>query len=76
VEVVRAVMAKDRRLSVWMTAEETGLDKNASHRILADHLHMQTFCTEKRLWSKKGTGWEFVEICWEDSKLSQIFWIK
>ena len=29
VEVVRAVMAKDRRMSVRMIAEETGLDKNA-----------------------------------------------
>ena len=27
VKVVRAVMAKDRRLSVRMIAEETGLDK-------------------------------------------------
>ena len=27
VEVVRAVMAKDRRMSVRMIAEETGLDK-------------------------------------------------
>ena len=34
VEVVRAVMAKDRRLSVRMIAEETGLDKSAVHRIL------------------------------------------
>jgi hypothetical protein len=33
VEVVRAVMAKDRRLSVRMIAEETGVDKNAVHRI-------------------------------------------
>ena len=33
VEVVRAVMAKDRRLSVRMNAEETGLNKNAVHRI-------------------------------------------
>jgi len=40
VEVVRAVMAKDHQLSVRMTAEETGLDKNAVHRILTDHLHM------------------------------------
>ena len=38
VEVVRAVMAKDHRLSVRMTAEEMGLDKNAVHRILTDHL--------------------------------------
>jgi hypothetical protein len=59
-----------------MIAEETGLDKNAAHRILADHLHMQKICTEKRLWSKQRTGWKFVRTCWEDSKLSQIFWIK
>jgi len=39
VEVVRAVMAKDHRLSVRMIAEETGLDKNAVPRILTDHLH-------------------------------------
>ena len=32
VEVVRAVMAKDRRLSVRMIAEETGLNKNAVQR--------------------------------------------
>ena len=42
VEVVRAVMAKDRRISVRMIAEETGLDKNAVHRILRDHLHLKT----------------------------------
>ena len=29
VEVVRAVMAKDRRMSVRMIAEETGLDKTS-----------------------------------------------
>ena len=40
VEVVRAVMAKDRRLSVRMIAEETGLDKCAIHRILTDQLGM------------------------------------
>jgi len=39
--VVRAVMAEDRRLSVRMIAEETGLDKSAVHRILTDHLHMR-----------------------------------
>jgi hypothetical protein len=39
-EVVRAVMAKHCRLSVGMIAVETGLDKNAVYRILADHLHM------------------------------------
>ena len=34
VEVVRAVMAKDRLLSVRVIAEERGLNKNAVHRIL------------------------------------------
>jgi len=34
VEVVRAVIAKDRRLGFRMIAEETGLNKNAVHRIL------------------------------------------
>jgi len=46
VEVVQAVMAKDRRLSVRMIAEETGLDKNAVNRILTDHLHM------RKIWAK------------------------
>ena len=41
VEVVRAVMAKDRRLSVRMTAEGMGLDKNTVYSILTDHLHMR-----------------------------------
>ena len=40
VEVVRGVMAKDHRLSVRMIAEEMGLNKNAVHRILTEHLHM------------------------------------
>ena len=40
VEVVVAVMAKDRRLSVRMIAEETGLDKNAVHGIITEHLHV------------------------------------
>ena len=73
-------MAKDRRLSVRMIAEETGLNKNAVHRILT------TFAHAKNVWKigakklvcggKKRTGWKFVRICWEDSKLSQIFCIK
>jgi len=43
-EVVRAVMTKDGRLSVRMIAEETGLDKSAVYRILTDHLHMRKIC--------------------------------
>ena len=46
VEMVRAVMAKDHRLSVRMTAEETGLNKNAVHRILTEHLHMRKICAK------------------------------
>ena len=80
VKVVRAVMAKDRRLSFRMIAEETGLDKCAVHRILTDQLGMRKICAKLVpklcLWSKKRSGWKFVRICREDSKLSQIFWIK
>ena len=39
-------MAKDRRLSVRMIAEETGLYKWAVHTILTDHLHMQKICAK------------------------------
>ena len=45
-EVVQAVMAKDHRLSVRMIAEKTSLNKNAVHRILTDHLHMQKTCAK------------------------------
>ena len=44
VEVVWAVMAKDRWLSVWMITGETGLNKNVVHRILTEHLHMWKIC--------------------------------
>jgi len=46
VEVVRAVIPKDHQLSVRMIAEEMGLDKNAVHRILRDHLHMRKICAK------------------------------
>ena len=39
-------MAKDRRLSVRMIAEATGLNKNAAHRILTEHLHMRKICAK------------------------------
>jgi len=39
-------MAKGRRLSVRMIAEETGLDKNAVHRILTEYLHMRKNCAK------------------------------
>jgi len=46
VEELRAVTAKDHRLSVRMIAEETGLDKNAVHRILTDHFHVRKICAK------------------------------
>ena len=46
VEVVQAVMEKDRRLSVRMISEETGLNKNAVHRILTEHLHKRKICAK------------------------------
>ena len=46
VEVVRAVMAKDCRLSVRMIAEKTGVNKNVVHRIITEHLHMQKICAK------------------------------
>ena len=39
-------MAKDCRLSVRMIAEEMGLNKNAVHRILTEHLHMRKICAK------------------------------
>jgi hypothetical protein len=36
-------MAKESRLSVRMIAQEMGLDKNADHRILTDHLPCEKF---------------------------------
>ena len=39
-------MEKDRRLCVRMIAEETGLNKNAVHRILTDYLHMRNICAK------------------------------
>ena len=57
VEVVRSVMAKDRRLRVRMIAEEKDLNKNAVDRILTDHLSLRKICVKvvpkNCLWSKK-----------------------
>ena len=39
-------MAEDRRLSVRMIAEETGLDKSAVHRILTDNFQMRKICAK------------------------------
>ena len=57
VEVVRAVMEKDRRLSFRMIAEETGLNKTAVHRfqqnICICEKFVQIWCRKTCLWSKK-----------------------
>ena len=63
-EVVRAVTVKDRWLSVRMIAEEMGLDKNAVHRILINHLHMWKICAKlvpKNLCVEQKVNW--LEIC-------------
>ena len=47
-----------------MTAEETGLDNNAFHRIVTDHLHMQNICAKllvKNLSVEQKANW--LEIC-------------
>ena len=80
VEVVRAVMVKDRRLSVTMIAEETGLDRNAVHRILSVHLHMRKICAKlvpKSLSVEQKAN--RLEICQDLQgrlKIEPIFWIK
>jgi len=39
-------MAKERRLSVRMIVEKTGLNKNAVYRILTEHLRMRKICAK------------------------------
>jgi len=73
-------MTKDCRLSVRMIEEETGLDKNAVHRILTDHLHIRKICAKrvpKNLSvEQKANQLEICQDLPENLKLSQIFWIK
>jgi hypothetical protein len=47
-----------------MIAEETGLDKNAVHRIITEHLHMRKMCARlvlKKLSVEQKANWS--EIC-------------
>ena len=77
---MRAVMAKDRRLNVRMTADETGLDKYAVHRILTEHLHM------RKMWAKlvpkklsveqKANGLEICQDFLGRLETEKFFWIK
>jgi len=53
-------MAKDRRLSVRMIVKETGLDKNAVHRNLKDHLHMRKLVPKNLSVEQKANR---LEIC-------------
>ena len=41
---VKAVLDRDRRLSVQLTAEEVGLPKTDVHRIITEDLHMRQIC--------------------------------
>ena len=57
-------MAKDCRLSVRMIAEETGMNKNAVHKILTEHLHVRKICAKlvpKNLSVEQRANW--LEIC-------------
>jgi len=54
-------MAKDRQLSVRMMAEQTGLDENAAHRILTDHLKNLCKTSAKKLLCEQKTNQS--EIC-------------
>ena len=73
-------MAKGRRLSVRMIAEETGLDKNEVHIILTDHLHMRKICAKlvlKNLSVEQKVNW--LEICQDllgRLDIEPLFWIK
>ena len=54
-------MAKDRRLSVRMIAEETDLDKNAVHSILTEHLHMRKLVPKNLSVEQKGNRLEIFQ---------------
>jgi len=75
VEVVQAVMVKDRQLSARMIAEEPDLDKNAVHGILTDHLHMRKICAKlvpKNLSGEQKLKW--LEICHDLLGRLEIIW--
>jgi len=43
---VKAVLDRDRRLSVRLIAEEVGLPKTYVHRIITEDLHMRNICAK------------------------------
>jgi len=64
-----------------MSAEETGLDKSAVHRILTEHLHMRKICAKlvpKNSYVERKTN--RLEICQDLLGRLKIeknfFWIK
>jgi len=73
-------MAKDRRLSVRMIAEETVLDKNAVHRILTDHLHMRKICAKlvqiNLSVEQKANRLEICQDLLGRTEIEPDFWIK
>ena len=79
-KVVRAVMVKDRQLSVRMIAVETGLDKCAFHRILTDHLHMRKICAilvpRNLSVEQKANRLEICQDLQERIKFEPNIWIK
>jgi len=43
---VKVVLDRDRRLQVWLIAEEVGLPKTDVHRIITEDLHMRKICAK------------------------------
>jgi len=43
---VKAVLDRERRLSVWLIAEEEGLLETDIHRIITEDLHMRKICAK------------------------------
>jgi len=43
---LKAVLARDRHLNVWLIAEDVGLPKTDVHRIITEDLHMRKICAK------------------------------
>ena len=46
VACVKIVLDRDRRLQVWLIAEEVGLPKTDVHQIITEDLHMRKICAK------------------------------
>jgi len=74
--MARAVIAKDLRLSVRMIAQETGLNKNAVHRILSEYLYMRKICAKKLSVEQKANRFEICQDLQGKVETEPMFCIK